>query len=108
MKLRRRRPRTVRCIRCKKSIKLKAKGRVPFYCSASCRQRSYLITKYRGPAELLQQDISTVRFRDFIRREILAILQHAGLIPAAPEPPPPPKPPSRLRLVEVITDADTG
>ena len=99
--MRSRRPGSVRCKACKQRIKLKPKGRVPIYCSATCRQHAYLTNKYRGPMELLQQDIATVRFRDFIRREIWEVLKQAKLV-ATPEPPPPPKPkaPSGLRLVK--------
>ena len=99
--MRSRRPRSVRCKSCKRQVKLHRKGRVPTYCSATCRQHAYLTNKYRGPMELLQQDIATVRFRDFIRREIWEVLNQAGLV-ATPEPPPPLKPnaPSGLRLVK--------
>jgi hypothetical protein len=100
--MRSRRPGSVRCKACKQRIKLKPKGRVPTYCSATCRQHAYLMHKYQGPLALLQQDIATVRFRDFIRREIREVLKQVGLFDM-PEPPPPLKPkppPSSLRLVK--------
>jgi hypothetical protein len=35
------RPRTVKCIRCKRSIKLKGTGRFPLYCSGACAQAAF-------------------------------------------------------------------
>jgi hypothetical protein len=32
------RPKTVRCLKCKRSIKVKPVGRLPTFCSPSCRQ----------------------------------------------------------------------
>ena len=54
----RRRPRSKGC---KGIIKIKSKGRVPTYCSQTCRQNAYLKRRYTGPMELLAQDIATVR-----------------------------------------------
>ena len=105
--MRSRRPRSVRCKACKQPIKLKSKGRVPTYCSATCRQHAYLAHKYQGPLALLQQDIASVRFRDFIRKEIWEVLKQARLVDM-PEPPPPlkPKAPSGLRLVKSAAQTD--
>src|SRR5262245_47281777 len=101
-RLRRRRPRTVRCKRCRARIEVGRKGRVPSYCGHTCRQLAYVQRGVGGPALLLAQDMATVRFRDFIRREIWNILLQAGLV-GGDDPPPPNKPKSNkptLRLVD--------
>jgi hypothetical protein len=52
------------------------------FCSRSCRQRAYEQRKWRRPrsVELLAKDIATVRVRDVIRAEILAIMKELGLV----------------------------
>ena len=42
-----RRPRTVRCHGCRNPIKVKIKGRIPTYCSQTCKQQAYLKRRYR-------------------------------------------------------------
>ena len=81
---------------------MKTRGRLPSYCSPTCKQRAYLRRKYRGPMELLAQDIATMKVRGILRQEIWAVLKEVGLV-TQPEPPPPrPKRDQtrHLRLVE--------
>jgi hypothetical protein len=81
---------------------VKTRGRLASYCSPTCKQRAYLKRKYRGPMELLAQDLTTMRARGILRQEIWAILREEGLV-SKPEPPPPPKPKRdqmRLHIVE--------
>ena len=35
------RPKTVHCLKCKRRIKVKPVGRIPTFCSASCRQMAF-------------------------------------------------------------------
>ena len=103
--LSRRRPRTTRCQRCKTKIKIKGRGRVPRFCSPTCRQLAYEQRKWQRPApvESLARDLATVKVRDFIRAEIWSQLQAAGLIAPNQPPPLPPKArqkPTHLRVVE--------
>ena len=35
------RPRTIRCLKCKRSIRVKPAGRIPVFCSPSCRQMTF-------------------------------------------------------------------
>ena len=35
------RPRAVRCLKCKRSIRVKPVGRLPTFCSPSCRQMAF-------------------------------------------------------------------
>jgi hypothetical protein len=79
---RRRRPKTKRCERCKAKIKVKGRGRVPRFCSPTCRQLAYEQRKWQRPAPvvLAAQDIATIHVRDFIRAEIWSLLQAAARV----------------------------
>ena len=101
----RRRPKTARCERCKTKIKIKGRGRVPKFCSPTCRQLAYEKRKWQRPTpvELLAQDIATARVRDFIRAEVWTALQMFGVVPKNESPPlSPPKSqrPTQLRVVK--------
>jgi hypothetical protein len=63
----RRRPKTVRCRRCRAKVLVKRKGPLPLYCSDTCRQMAYQKRRYQGPMELVAQDIATNRVRAVIR-----------------------------------------
>ena len=100
---RRRRPRTTRCKRCKGKIKVKNKGRVPKYCSQSCKQEAYLRRRFRSPLELVARDLARIEVREFIRTTIEDILVQQGLMKSNMLPPtiPEPKPKKpNLRLVK--------
>ena len=101
----RRRPRSVRCKGCKGIIKIKSKGRVPTYCSQTCRQNAYLKRRYTGPMELLQQDIATVQVRDIIHREVRDYLVQLGF---APEGVPPPKPKGKQPKLTIVSGSSSG
>ncbi len=97
------REKTHRCDRCKTKFKVPLRGRVPRFCSRSCRQRAYEKRKWRRPTELelLARDIDSVRVRNAIRTEVWSVLKQAGLVDD-PTPPPAPKRIQRgpnLRLV---------
>jgi hypothetical protein len=100
---RRRRPRTTRCKRCKAQIKVKKKGRVPKYCSQSCKQEAYLRRQFRSPLELLARDLASIEVREVIRTTIMDILVQLGLTKSNLPPPimqkPKPEKPN-LRLVK--------
>ena len=100
---RRRRPRTIRCKRCKAQIKVKNKGRVPKYCSQSCKQEGYLRRRFRLPLELVARDLASIELREVIRTTIMDILVQQGLVksnlpPSTMHKPKPKKP--NLRLVK--------
>src|SRR6516164_8745589 len=99
------RPKSRRCARCKSKIKIKGRGRIPKFCSPTCRQLAYEQRRWQRPTpvELLAKDICTIQVRDFIRAEIWSALQFAGLVgPTQPPPWPPPKRqrPPHLRVVQ--------
>jgi hypothetical protein len=100
-----RRPRTVRCRRCKAKIKVRPKGRVPIFCGRNCRQRAYehnhALRPTLTPMSMLARDLDTVRVRDVIREEVRAILRDMGF-----NPPPPPRKPDRKGLLRVVRHAD--
>jgi hypothetical protein len=96
-----RRPRTVKCRRCKTKIRVRPKGRVPVFCGRNCRQRAYehnhALRPTLTPMSILARDIDTVRVRDAIRAEIRAILRDMGF-----GPPPPPRKPERKRHLHAV------
>src|SRR5262245_50448529 len=97
------RPKTVRCRRCKTKIKLKEKGPVPLYCGRNCRQRAYERRRYGGVMVMLAQDIATAKIRDVIRAEVIAVLTDARLLPEQLPPAllrPRKRPRPNLRLVD--------
>lgn len=100
-----RRPHSVRCKGCKSIIKLKSKGRVPSYCSPTCRQNAYLKRRYTGPMELLKQDIATVQGRDIIHREVRDYLVQLGF---ATESVPSPKPRRKQPKLTIITGSSSA
>ena len=97
-----RRPRTVRCQRCKTKVKVPAKGRIPKFCSRNCRQRTYERNRALGPMMVMSRlahDLDTVRVRDAIRAEVWAVLRGMGIEPPA-APPNKPKPKTHLRAIK--------
>jgi hypothetical protein len=103
MRIRRpkRRPRTVRCRRCKAKIKVQPKGRVPIFCGRNCRQRAYehnhALRPTLTPMSILARDIDTARVRGAIQEEIRAILREMGF-----DPPTPPRKPDRKGHLHVV------
>jgi hypothetical protein len=97
-----RRPKRVKCRRCKKAIKVAARGPLPLYCSGTCRQLAYQQRRHSGPMLLLAQDIATYKVRSVIRQEYWRLPCEAGLVggdPPRPKPAPHDKKPGHLRLV---------
>jgi DNA-directed RNA polymerase subunit RPC12/RpoP len=102
-----RRPKTLRCERCKRKILVKSKGPLPSYCSHACRQRAYERNKWERPhLAHLRQDLNSATIRAAVRQEAWALLKQAGL-PMGSEPPPAParKRPSP-QLVKSALQAD--
>jgi hypothetical protein len=96
------RPRTLRCLWCKEKIKVKPQGRLPLFCSASCRQRAYEQSKWNQPHLVaLRRDLVSLALHKLIREEHLELLIHFGLVSATSELPPLPSSKSRppLRVV---------
>ncbi len=77
-------------------------GRRPLYCCRAHRQRAYERRRSRAPLALLRQDLDTMAVRDAIRREVLAVLQAAGLLPPQGLPPPPSKPRRSERPLSLV------
>jgi hypothetical protein len=63
---------------------VKPRGRLPKFCSHSCRQRTYEQIKWSRPhlVELLAKDLAVANIRDAIRSEALNLFDQV-LIPAA-------------------------
>jgi hypothetical protein len=94
-----RRPRTVRCQQCKAGIRVQARGPLPHYCSASCRQTAYLGRRNSTPMTRLAEDIATVKVRALVRAEVWSVLREAGLVAGPPPSPPKPRKP-RLPVID--------
>lgn len=77
------RPRVLRCARCGKRIKVSAIGRLPTYCSASCKQMHYA-KRARAMKKLPPVSTDT----EYHRRQLWDALVEFGL---AKGPMPPPK-----------------
>ena len=78
------------------------RGRVPVFCSATCRQRAYEQRRHGRPAlvELLARDLATVKVKDIIRAIVREELIRAGILPQGTPPPTKPKPPrAHLKLI---------
>jgi len=83
------RPKTLRCVGCKKRFPVPRRGRLPSFCSGTCRQNAYVKRKYGrpGPVAALSEDLGHARVRAFIRKEIWNVLVAAGWVdPLAPVP----------------------
>ena len=77
------------------------KGWVPRFCGRNCRQRAdehnLALRPTLTPINTLVRDLDTVRVRNAIRAEILAILRDMGLNPPSTPPHKPKRP--HLRVV---------
>jgi hypothetical protein len=84
------RPKTLRCARCGEKIKVGPVGRLPIYCSASCKSMTFAkrrLVKLKAAAkpESAGQTITESMHRQMTWR----LLQDAGIVPAdAPLPEP--------------------
>lgn len=75
------RPRTVRCLKCGKRVRVKPLGGIPMYCSASCRQHVFR-KRHRQPKPMPMTDA------EYHRRQLWEALVEFGLTKG----PMPPKP----------------
>jgi hypothetical protein len=94
-----RRARRLRCIRCNKLFNRPQRGRLPDYCSQSCRQRAYESRRALGstPSFLLQHDMDDIRTKDGIKRAVVDVLRELGFLA---QPLPQQRTQPRLRIVE--------
>jgi len=77
------RPKTVKCAQCRKTIKVKAKGVLPFYCSNKCKQAAWYV---RSRLAQLHKPLSADEQQRILTWQLL---QDAGLVPLdAPLPEP--------------------
>ena len=88
-KMRQRRHRHVRCAQCRRKEKINPRGRVPRFCSRSCRQRAYERRKWQKPTpvELLARAVDSMAVRQLVREEVRKVLQELGLAAKTPVPP---------------------
>ena len=78
------RPKTVKCLRCKRSIRVKPQGRIPTFCSPSCRQAVFRkMSRLPKPPAPPTHDELAVRMWE--------VLVRFGLV-SGEMPPPKPKP----------------
>ena len=111
-----RRPKTVKCRRCKGRIQVKPRGPLPVYCR-SCRQRIYEAHRSGESKQVLLQTYADEKLRLLITAAVLRCfdryLAEVGL-PPWPKPPPAKKR-AHLHLVtndktakQKMQDDDTG
>jgi hypothetical protein len=96
------RPKTQRCAWCNKKMCVQARGRIPMFCSPTCRQRAYEKRKWSRPSviEALAQDLATLEGHAIIREAVLAILRENGLITNPTPPPALTRKAPKLRVIE--------
>lgn len=71
------RPRTIRCVRCNRSIKLAKTGRLPRYCSKACKQAVfYRLHPKRKP------NVPKVPMEDRVAQRVWQMLLDAKIVPA--------------------------
>ena len=77
------RPKSARCLRCKRSIRVKPAGRIPTFCSPSCRQAIFrkMSRKPKPPAPT--RDELAIRMWEMLREFNLV---SGDLPPPKPEP----------------------
>jgi hypothetical protein len=96
------RPKTLRCFHCKGKFSVEGRGRLPRFCSHSCRQRAYDQRKRRGSGSVaalfadLRDNQLKARLREFLLAEY-------NLTPCAPLPE---KPTKRGPLHLVVNRSD--
>src|SRR4030095_10430906 len=82
------RPTTLRCQWCKKKIAVKSRGRLPAYCSHSCRQRAHERAKWQQPHEDLGSVALQTKITQTVRdltEELLRRALGGRAKPAAPK-----------------------
>src|SRR4051794_36692438 len=90
------RPKTLRCLWCRGKIDVNPRGRLPKFCSHSCRQRGYERSKWRQPfAVAFRKDHARVATQDVIRQAAWELLKEVGLVKAAMPPERRPRPKAR-------------
>ncbi len=100
-----RRPKSARCLFCKKRFTLRSRGRIPRYCSPAHRQRAYELRKWRRPTLVaLADDLRQIREKDRIRAAVREFFAEAGII----LPPPPVREPKSKKSRFTVIDGDAG
>ena len=102
MGLPRKRPKTLRCLWCRGRIRVGSHGRLPRFCSQTCRQRAYERRKWQRPH--LMQHLHDELFDIRVEAAVHRVLQRQGLASEpAPSAPPRRKRPT-LRVVKSDED----
>lgn len=91
------RKKTTKCLVCKRRFAENERGRKRVYCSASCRQKAYELSKLAGPrlANIMKSDLARAELQRMVRDEVRIVFKQLGIEPP-PEPPPEPTSP-RIR-----------
>jgi hypothetical protein len=98
------RPKTLRCLWCKEKIAVKPQGRLPAYCSHSCRQRAYERAKWQQPLLLaFHKDLKRLAFQAEIRKGVEEVLRQMVSVGAAA---PPEQPRSTRPALRVVPTTD--
>ncbi len=77
------RPRSIKCARCGKKIKVSPTGRLPVYCSVNCKQMAYAKRSRAARPTLLPPSAD-----ERVRHIVMEVLRDVGLV-AGDKPPKP-------------------
>jgi hypothetical protein len=77
--MRARRPRSIKCRRCKTKMKTKPRGPLPTFCR-SCRQRHYEEGRTGHIQTVLTQEINRLKVQQIIRAEVKRYLDRFTIV----------------------------
>jgi hypothetical protein len=100
--MRARRPKSVKCRRCKRKLRVKWRGPLPVYCR-SCRQRHYEEGLAGRAQKVLAQEINSLKVQQIVRAEVERYLARIKIVWS--EPSATAKPKKRPALYIVRKDA---
>ena len=89
------RPKSARCVRCKKRFAVKPTGRIPIYCSGACKQSVFQkVARLTRPKPEPKLPPASTDYRQIMAADerqrlfVWGVLQDAGLVPVDKSLPP--------------------
>ncbi len=100
-----RRPKILKCRRCKRKLRPRPRGPLPTYCR-SCRQRHYEEGLAGRAQTVLTQEINSLKVQQMIREEVQRFMNR--LLIDAPPRSPPAKPKKKRPPLRIVRNDDPG